>query len=519
MALPRLDLSRVSYAAMGGDAPFDVPLGADMPPPEERGSGSSSDDDGMGAFVEGAADRLAAFHAKLERNELLKRAKAAAAQNANSPEPDVGVTDAVYERLEAERKEVERLVAVEASLREEKRRLAELKQATANAAATAATTNHYYDANQNAHAGDAIEDLRARRAAIAAQIQAATLGASAQNVPPAGPAPKARWKQREEQRWAELEHKASAMAPLPKPRPGWKERRAQRQQHAVAGGAAAPQSAMMGTRQQMLPPQRRTHFAPETASPARRHAGSPTRSVSYAPPPPPAPVHAHSPWRAPAHVPQPVPAPPPPQMVPPPTAYSGVGYHPPSQPPWGAPAPTWMSPSVSYAHAMPMPVPHAHMPTMHTPYGAAHPPPPTAMHHSPYHAPPPPQQHQQMHHHSSHTSPPSDGGGVFALIRAGNRRDEVKMMLRANPSAAHARDANGDTALMVACQLGDQRMARVLLRAGADVNSCNAQGNTPLHYCFGFGHVALGDYLVSKGANDTLENHRGLCCYDMHMPS
>ena len=38
--------------------------------------------------------------------------------------------------------------------------------------------------------------------------------------------------------------------------------------------------------------------------------------------------------------------------------------------------------------------------------------------------------------------------------------------------------------------------------------------NTCLHYCFTYGYADLGDYLISKGANDALKNKQGLTCYE-----
>lgn len=101
------------------------------------------------------------------------------------------------------------------------------------------------------------------------------------------------------------------------------------------------------------------------------------------------------------------------------------------------------------------------------------------------------------------------------MVRASVRRRDVKAALRSG-SDPNERDANGDTALMVACQLGAGGVVRTLVKAGADVNARNLQGNSALHYCFGFGQLDIADFLVSKGADDAAENARGLTCYDVH---
>ena len=42
----------------------------------------------------------------------------------------------------------------------------------------------------------------------------------------------------------------------------------------------------------------------------------------------------------------------------------------------------------------------------------------------------------------------------------------------------------------------------------------NKQGNTALHYCFGYGYYELGEYLIDKGADDRVVNAAGETPYD-----
>ena len=52
----------------------------------------------------------------------------------------------------------------------------------------------------------------------------------------------------------------------------------------------------------------------------------------------------------------------------------------------------------------------------------------------------------------------------------------------------------------------------------ADINAKNHAGNTPLHYAFEYNFDALGEYLISKGADPTIQNSQGLTCYEgLHM--
>ena len=49
---------------------------------------------------------------------------------------------------------------------------------------------------------------------------------------------------------------------------------------------------------------------------------------------------------------------------------------------------------------------------------------------------------------------------------------------------------------------------------GADINKQNLSGETVLHYVYAYGFEELGEYLKSKGADDTLTNIDGLTCYE-----
>ena len=46
------------------------------------------------------------------------------------------------------------------------------------------------------------------------------------------------------------------------------------------------------------------------------------------------------------------------------------------------------------------------------------------------------------------------------------------------------RDENGNSLLIIACQNGNKKIVKFLLRRGANMNLRNHKGNTPLHFCF-----------------------------------
>jgi len=101
---------------------------------------------------------------------------------------------------------------------------------------------------------------------------------------------------------------------------------------------------------------------------------------------------------------------------------------------------------------------------------------------------------------------------VFSFCRH-NRLEEVDHALESGFSI-DTRDENGNTLLMTAAQNGLKQMARLCLRYRSDINYKNNRGNTALHFCFGFGNIELGEYLLSKGGDDTMLNDEGLTCYE-----
>jgi ankyrin repeat protein len=53
------------------------------------------------------------------------------------------------------------------------------------------------------------------------------------------------------------------------------------------------------------------------------------------------------------------------------------------------------------------------------------------------------------------------------------------------------------------------------LAHGADVNHQNKQGNTALHFAFTYDPTGqLAEFLIEKGADDTLRNAAGATPYD-----
>ena len=75
-------------------------------------------------------------------------------------------------------------------------------------------------------------------------------------------------------------------------------------------------------------------------------------------------------------------------------------------------------------------------------------------------------------------------------------------------------DDAGNTLLHIAAQNGNKRMVKLCMRRGSDLNAQNLNGQTPLHFAFAYGYSEVGNYMISKGGDDSIRNKDGLTCYE-----
>jgi ankyrin repeat protein len=73
----------------------------------------------------------------------------------------------------------------------------------------------------------------------------------------------------------------------------------------------------------------------------------------------------------------------------------------------------------------------------------------------------------------------------------------------------NVRDANGNTALLVAAATGASDSASALLKAGADIHAANAAGDTPLHVAIRNDRLRVVEILLGAGADPARVNHSG----------
>ena len=103
---------------------------------------------------------------------------------------------------------------------------------------------------------------------------------------------------------------------------------------------------------------------------------------------------------------------------------------------------------------------------------------------------------------------------AFSKVRH-NRTDDVREMIF-EKFPIEARDAHGNTMLIVAGQNNSKRMVKLLLKYRANIDAVNLKGNTALHYCCFYGHIDLAQTLRKYGARSDIRNHEGKICFMMN---
>ena len=107
-----------------------------------------------------------------------------------------------------------------------------------------------------------------------------------------------------------------------------------------------------------------------------------------------------------------------------------------------------------------------------------------------------------------------DFASLASLLR-NNKLPELQSYFEERRGPVDDKESGSCNSLLhIACQNGSKRGVKCLLRNGADINAQNNAGNTPLHYCFRYDFRELGEYLLEKGADDSVLNKDGQTCYE-----
>lgn len=106
-----------------------------------------------------------------------------------------------------------------------------------------------------------------------------------------------------------------------------------------------------------------------------------------------------------------------------------------------------------------------------------------------------------------------DAQGYTALILAcyHGHEEAAELLLARGAPVDQPDGARGNTALMGVAFKGFTRIAERLLDAGADPDAINLAGQTALMLAALFGHEAIVDHLIARGANPHLRDAAGNC--------
>ncbi|KAK4488931.1 hypothetical protein RD792_004721 [Penstemon davidsonii] len=69
--------------------------------------------------------------------------------------------------------------------------------------------------------------------------------------------------------------------------------------------------------------------------------------------------------------------------------------------------------------------------------------------------------------------------------------------------------SDGCSLLHLACQTADIGMVELLLQHGANINTCDLRGHTPLHHCIMRGRIGIAKFLLTRGANPEAADKEG----------
>lgn len=100
------------------------------------------------------------------------------------------------------------------------------------------------------------------------------------------------------------------------------------------------------------------------------------------------------------------------------------------------------------------------------------------------------------------------GREIFKATKKGDLA-AIRGLLRADSSLVHIRDKDGSTPLHWAAWRGQTEVARLLLKAGAEVNAQNQNahwGTTPLHAAAHGNQAAVAQLLIAHGADIRAKN-------------
>jgi ankyrin repeat protein len=97
---------------------------------------------------------------------------------------------------------------------------------------------------------------------------------------------------------------------------------------------------------------------------------------------------------------------------------------------------------------------------------------------------------------------------VFDIARRGTV-EELRQLLKSNPTAFKSINREGFSPLLLACYRGNNEVAKLLMESGCDINQRSTMG-TPLMAAVVKGNNPIAQYLLLKNADVNLTDENGI---------
>jgi ankyrin repeat protein len=98
-----------------------------------------------------------------------------------------------------------------------------------------------------------------------------------------------------------------------------------------------------------------------------------------------------------------------------------------------------------------------------------------------------------------------------------NNTTQFKGIIERYNISPETEDESGNTLINIAAQCGFVDMCKIIIKKGANVNTQNIYGCTPLHYAKAYKFSAVCDVLILNGANDRIINNEGFAPWDLKL--
>ncbi|XP_063604789.1 death-associated protein kinase 1-like isoform X2 [Penaeus indicus] len=101
---------------------------------------------------------------------------------------------------------------------------------------------------------------------------------------------------------------------------------------------------------------------------------------------------------------------------------------------------------------------------------------------------------------------------LVAAVEEGNLPGLEELFNMAQNIDVNMANKHGESAIHLACGLGQLEAVQFLVKKGGDLNATDAQGDSPLHWAARQGHAQVIAYLIEQGSQINAQNKNGESC-------